>query len=537
MAVLKHISVKGSNGGDALDYVMYKHDEMTGEMITDGKGNPIMRDEFYLDGINCEPYSYAAECREVNELYGKNQKPEDIKAHHFIVSYDPKDVDDHSLTGPKAQEISMEFANRCFPGFQMLVCTHMDGSNESGNIHTHIMMNSVRKYDTDPESFGEREIDHKAGYKLHLTEGYLRYMKQELMGLCERAELHQVDLLSPAAEKITDREYRVKQHGQERLNNMNERKGHDGVDLDKTVFQTQKQYLREAVKKVAPRATNFDEFCAIIKEEYNITVKESRGRISYLHPDREKYITDRALGRVYEKGAVLNEIMIKHSLYRVGNSPVDQELIIPQTPKTIEDCHTVFVMKTDLRLVVRLQDYAKAKENMAYARKVLIGNVKAMATTILFVQQNGFNTEEELNNALTVAIGKCNRIEKEILDEKALLNSLNEDIHFLGQYLANKKVYGSFIQSKNKTMYSKKYSKELEAYREATRFLNQKYGKEKLPVMKELREKKSIAQKRLDGLQAQGKTAQEEKKTLKTAVQNVRLYLKKEQEIPRDNAF
>ena len=153
MAVIKHISVKGSNGGDALNYVLYKHNETTGELIVDSRGNPVMRDEYYLDGINCEPYSFAAECKEVNDLYGKNQLPGDIKAHHFIISYDPKDGIEHGLTGSKAQQLSMEWAKRCLPGFQILVCTHMDGSNESGNIHTHIMMNSVRKHDTQFDDF------------------------------------------------------------------------------------------------------------------------------------------------------------------------------------------------------------------------------------------------------------------------------------------------------------------------------------------------------------------------------------------------
>ena len=69
MAVIKHISVKGSNGGDALNYVLYKHNEKTGELLEDGRGNPVMRDEYYLDGINCEPYSFAAECKEINDLY------------------------------------------------------------------------------------------------------------------------------------------------------------------------------------------------------------------------------------------------------------------------------------------------------------------------------------------------------------------------------------------------------------------------------------------------------------------------------------
>jgi hypothetical protein len=32
----------------------------------------------------------------------------------------------------------MEFASRCFPGHQTIVCTHDDGHNQSGNIHIHI---------------------------------------------------------------------------------------------------------------------------------------------------------------------------------------------------------------------------------------------------------------------------------------------------------------------------------------------------------------------------------------------------------------
>ena len=504
VAVIKHISIKGSNGGDALNYVLYKHNERTGELIVDGRGNPVMRDEYYLDGINCEPYSFAAECKEVNDFYGKNQLPGDIKAHHFILSYDPKDGVEHGLTGPKAQQLSMEWAERCLPGFQILVCTHMDGSNESGNIHTHIMMNSVRKHDTRPDDFGERTIDHLAGYKLNLTKNHLQFMKQELMDICGRECLYQVNLLSPTKDRITDKEYRAHLNGQDHLEKQHVIEGNSN---DRTVFKTQKQYLRDAVMDVASRATDFDEFCEIMKKDYNIAVKESRGRISYLHPEREKFITGRALGSAYEKEVVLRKIVMKHMNHKMPHIPVARELKIPQTPKTIEECHMAFIMKTDLRLVIRLQDCVKAKKNASYASKVQLSNVKTMAETILFIQQNGFNTEEELKDVLTAATRKCNRIEQKILDEKAKLNKVNEDIHFLGQYYVNKSAFGNYIKTKNKTMYSKRYKKELDAYREATRFLNQKYGKGCYPELKETQEKKRTIQKRLYDLHSQKKIA------------------------------
>lgn len=56
MAILKHIASKSSYYGAALEYLIFKHDELRKAPILDQNGNRIMRDEFYLDGLNCEPY-------------------------------------------------------------------------------------------------------------------------------------------------------------------------------------------------------------------------------------------------------------------------------------------------------------------------------------------------------------------------------------------------------------------------------------------------------------------------------------------------
>ena len=52
MAILKHIASKSSNYGAALEYLIFKHDEYRKTPILDKNGNRIMRDEFYLDGLN-----------------------------------------------------------------------------------------------------------------------------------------------------------------------------------------------------------------------------------------------------------------------------------------------------------------------------------------------------------------------------------------------------------------------------------------------------------------------------------------------------
>ena len=53
MAILKHIASKSSSYGAALEYLIFKHDELRKTPILDQNGNRIMRDEFYLDGLNC----------------------------------------------------------------------------------------------------------------------------------------------------------------------------------------------------------------------------------------------------------------------------------------------------------------------------------------------------------------------------------------------------------------------------------------------------------------------------------------------------
>ena len=54
-----------------------------------------------------------------------------------------RDSTENCLTGKRAQELGLEYAKANFPGHQALVCTHMDGHNGSGNIHVHIVINSL----------------------------------------------------------------------------------------------------------------------------------------------------------------------------------------------------------------------------------------------------------------------------------------------------------------------------------------------------------------------------------------------------------
>ena len=305
MAILKHIASKNADYGEAERYLIFQHDEYTQKPILDDNGNMLLREEYYLDGINCDPFTFDVECRETNAFFHKNQSFNDIKSHHYIISFDPKDQEEHGLTGEQAQKVGVEYARESFPGHQALVCTHTDGHNGSGNIHVHIVINSVRKYNTEPQPYMEFDRDSKAGYKHHLSDRYRIYLKQKVMDICHSNGLNQVDLLTPAERKISEKEYWAKRRCQKKLDEHNAELKKKGLTPRQTTFQTEKQYLRDAIDTVASQATSQEEFSRLLSEKYNITFKVSRGRYSYLHPDRQKYITGRNLGTLYEENYLL----------------------------------------------------------------------------------------------------------------------------------------------------------------------------------------------------------------------------------------
>lgn len=86
MAVLKHIVSKNANYGESLDYLLFQHDERTKKPILNEHGQMILREEYYLDGLNCEPMLFDKECERLNDQYHKNQTYDEIKSHHYIKS-------------------------------------------------------------------------------------------------------------------------------------------------------------------------------------------------------------------------------------------------------------------------------------------------------------------------------------------------------------------------------------------------------------------------------------------------------------------
>ena len=538
MAVIKHIASKNADYGESERYLIFQHNEYTQKPVLDENGHMILRDEYYLDGLNCDPFTFASECQELNSYYHKNQNFNEIKSHHYIISFDPKDRDECGLTGERAQQLGLTFAKKNFPGHQALICTHTDGHNESGNIHIHIVINSIRKYDVPEEPFMEYACESKAGYKHHLSTSYLTHLKQEVMDMCQKEGLHQVDLLTPAERKITEKEYWAQRRGQEKLDKLNQKMREDGITPKETKYQTEKQFLRDAIDNAAGIAKSPEEFSKILEEKYRIIFKISRGRYSYLHPDRKKYVTGKNLGTRYEEDFLMKTFMENTKSLSKKEENV-QEQAVSDTATNLQqalssDSSQISVpfifIKSDLRLVIDLQTCIKAQQSEAYAQKVKLTNLKQMAQTVAYIQEHGYDTRADFNAALTNAESQTSFARKKMKDTEQQLKSVNEQIHFTGQYLAYKDLYAQYRKSRNRNKFYEEHKAELSLYETALRVLKEKSNGQKLPSMKSLYAEKDRLTELREVQRADFYSHRDQERELKTVDANIDMILGKKPE-------
>ena len=538
MAVIKHIASKNADYGESERYLIFQHNEYTQKPILDDEGHMILRDEYYLDGLNCDPFTFASECQELNSYYHKNKNFNEIKSHHYIISFDPKDREECGLTGERAQQLGLTFAKKNFPGHQALVCTHTDGHNESGNLHVHIVINSLRKYGVPQEPYMEFDCESKAGYKHHLSTAYLAHLKQDVMDMCQKEGLHQVDLLSPAERKITEKEYWAQRRGQETLDKLNQKMLEDGITPKETRYQTEKQFLRDAIDDAASTAKSPEEFAQILDKKYHIIFKLSRNRYSYLHPGKKKYITGRNLGTRYEEDFLLQ------TFKENAKSLSDRKMKIeePQVTATTKDLQTALspdasdipvpfiFIKSDLRLVIDLQTCIKAQQSEAYAQKVKLSNLKQMAQTVAYIQEHGYNSLEDFHTALDQASDQASAARKSLKDTEQQLKDVNEQIHFTGQYLAYKNVYADYRKSRNKNKFYEEHRAELSLYDTALRTLKEKSAGNKLPSMKALYAEKDQLIELQDSQREDFSNRRDYERELRTVSANIDMILGKNRE-------
>ena len=487
MATFKHISSKNADYGAAEAYLTFEHDEFTMKPTLDENGRLVPREGYRLATLNCGEEDFAVACLRSNLRYGKNQKREDVKSHHYIISFDPRDGTDNGLTVDKAQSLGEEFCNEHFPGHQAIVCTHPDGHNHSGNIHVHIVINSLRIEAVPLLPYMDRPADTKDGCKHRCTDAAMEYFKSEVMEMCHRENLYQIDLLHGSKNRVTEREYWAQKKGQLALDKENAAREATGQPTKPTKFETDKAKLRRTIRQALSQAGSFDEFASLLLRE-GVTVKESRGRLSYLTPDRTKPITARKLGDDFDKAAVL--ALLTQNAHRAA----EQTTAIPEYPHTQKErlreektAKTAPADNTLQRMVDREAKRAEGK-GVGYDRWASLHNLKQMAATHNFLMENELLDLDKLDaavessrKALSETRESLRGIEQSISDKKSLRKVVNDYRRTRPTIDAHKKLSGRKAEN-----YRQSHEAEFIIYEAALRQLKVLAPGKKLPATSKL---------------------------------------------------
>ena len=529
MATLKHINSKNADYGAAEQYLLFEHDEFTMKPVLDETGRLIPREDYRLSTLNCDGEDFAVACMRANLRYQKNQRREDVKSHHYIISFDPRDGPDNGLTVDRAQALGEQFCKEHFPGHQALVCTHPDGHNHSGNIHVHIVINSLRIEEVPFLPYMDRPADTKVGCKHRCTDAALRYFKSEVMEMCHREGLYQIDLLNGSKNRVTDREYWAQKKGQAALDKQNAPMIAGGITPRQTKFETNKEKLRQTLRKALATAASFDEFSSLLLQE-GVTVKESRGRLSYLTPDRTKPITARKLGDDFDKAAVL--ALLTQNAHRAA----EQAKAIPEYPaavkKPLQGEKTTKTTPADNTLQRMVDREAKRAEGkgVGYDRWASKHNLKQMAATVTAYQQYGFSSPEELDEACSAAYAAMQESLTELKQVEKTLNRKKELQRQVLAYSKTRPVRDGLKQQKNakaKAAYRQKHESDFIIADAAARYFREN-GISKLPSYKALQAEIEALIKEKNSGYNDYRAKREEYRCLQTVKGNIDQILRRE---------
>ena len=149
----------------------------------------------YVGGVNCLGQHAYEEFMATKNLYGKASG---TYFYQYVQSFLPGEIQSYE----EAHRIGLEFAGKSFPGYEVLVATHLDAHDDGGvqRVHNHFIVNSV--------SFED-------GRKIHFTPNTLQELRKISDDICRD---HGLSVLPPSERRnghgIVTREYRVTMRGE-----------------------------------------------------------------------------------------------------------------------------------------------------------------------------------------------------------------------------------------------------------------------------------------------------------------------------------
>ena len=421
-----------------------------------------------------------------------------------ISCFDPRDAAENGLTMEKAQALGLNFCKENFPGHPAIVCTHPDGHNHSGNIHVHIVIGSVRTREVERKPYMQKPRDWREGMKHSSTAQTMRHLRVAVMEMCQDAKLYQIDLLS-SKKRVSEREYWMKRRSQMKLDRENAALLAAGQQPTQTEFETAKETLRKQISDVLDNAASFEDFSDRLLQQYGITVKKSRGRLSYLPAGRKKFIRAKHLGDNYDKEAVLATL----------TANAEHKTKVQSKQDTIGK-------------LIDIQSRMTEDKGIGYKRWITKHNLKAMAQTLIFLEEKGLTDEVALDQRITELDTKFHESLAVVKDLETRMADNKTLRRHAAAYTSTKNIAQQLKTANRPAAFEEQHRAELTAYRAAVAYFKAN-NITKLPSPKKLEAEYAQLASEKAKFYEQYKEAKEELLKLKTAKQNVASFFREEE--------
>ena len=231
-----------------------------------------------VSGINCDGENVFSEFLATKKSY---KKTDGMNFYQYVQSFSPEE----NITPQKAHEVALEFAEKAWTGYEVLVATHCDAQH----IHSHFVINSV--------SF-------ENGKKLRQNPNTLKSLRALSDEICRQHSLSTLEAYSKNGIKISTREYRTAVKGQSwKFKLMN--------DIDKAM-------------NISGSKEDFINAMSIMG--YSVTWTDGRKYITYQCPNKMKCRDIKLHNDKYLKGSMENEFRYRQEQYFGKPQAEEQQL-------------------------------------------------------------------------------------------------------------------------------------------------------------------------------------------------------------------
>jgi hypothetical protein len=295
-------------------------------------------------------------------------------------------------------------------------------------------------------------------------------------------------------------------HFPEKIANIKERIA--GIEADIVSYNAEVEKL-EALKtgdtkidEVLPNCKTFEDFLSALRAA-GYAVNDTRKYITVKLDGAKKAIRLKSLGEKYTEVAIKERLGLTKS---VGSSGGEI---------------------TKISLLIHIQN--RIRESRGYAHWAKIFNLKEAAKTLIFLQENGIGTFEELTEKAADASTDFNALNGKIKEADKRLKDTNTMQKYISQYGKTREVYADYKASGWSRNFYAEHTADILLHRAAKKFFDQQ-NLNKLPKMADLKQTFAEVLAEKKSLYSDYRPLKERSHALQVALYNVRRILGVESE-------